>query len=439
MKTLLKNGMVYTPCGFEQKNLLVEDGKVFLSFDLEADSAVNKLEASVDKIVACDNKYIVPGFVDVHVHLREPGFFYKETIKTGTMAGARGGYTTICSMPNVNPAPATLEALQVQLDIIERDAVIKVIPYGTITSRGDGRSRLADMEELSPYVLAFSDDGKGVQSKELMEAAMIEAKRLGKVIVAHCEDESLLHNGYIHDGEYARSHGHRGISSDSEWVQVMRDVQLAEALGCRYHVCHVSTAESVKIIRAAKGRGVGVTCETAPHYLVLSDADLREEGRFKMNPPLRGAADRAALIAGIQDGTIDMLATDHAPHGEEEKSRGLEKSPFGIVGLECAFPVLYTNLVKRHIITLDKLLDLLIGAPIRRFNLAGPRNSRIEEGMTADLTILDLDTEFTIDSKTFLSKGKSTPFDGARVQGHSVLTMVDGKIVYIEGADYANN
>lgn len=431
MRMLLKNGMVYGSSGFERKNLIVENGKAFLSADLTA-SAPDRIEASADKIIACDNKYIVPGFVDVHVHLREPGFFYKETIKTGTMAGARGGYTTICSMPNVNPAPATLEALRVQLDIIKKDAKIRVIPYGTITSRGDGRSQLSDMEKMSPHVLAFSDDGKGVQANELMQAAMLEAKRLCKTIVAHCEDESLLNNGYIHDGEYALRHGHRGICSKSEWVQVERDVLLAEATGCQYHVCHVSSAESVEIIRQAKARGVNVSCETAPHYLVLCDADIQENGKFKMNPPLRSQKDKEALLLGIQDGTIDMIATDHAPHSEDEKARGLEKSPFGIVGLECAFPVLYTNLVKKGIISMDKLLDLMIGAPTRRFKLNGAENSRIYDGMTADLTVLDLDTEFHINSKTFLSKGKATPFDGMRVQGHSVLTISEGKIAYSE-------
>lgn len=430
MTTLLKNGNVLTLSGFEKKDLLVVDKLVFLSpFDkLESEGTLDF--SLIDNVIDCDNKYIVPGFVDVHVHLREPGFSYKETIKTGTMAGAAGGYSLLCSMPNVNPSPADMERLNAQLDVIKEDAVIRVVPYGTITSRGDGRSQLSDMEKMAPYVIAFSDDGKGVQANHLMEDAMIKAKSLGKAIVAHCEDESLLDGGYIHKGEYAQAHGHKGICSESEWVQVKRDVELAKKTGCKYHVCHVSTKESVEIIRQAKARGVDVTCETAPHYLILSDLDLKEEGRFKMNPPIRGKEDRAALIEGIIDGTVDMIATDHAPHSEDEKSRGLEKSPFGIVGLEIAFPLLYTHLVKKGIITLEKLVDLMTGAPVRRFDLVGSKTGRVTEGMIADLAVIDLEEDNLVDPSKFYSLGKATPFQGDTLKSKISMTMVNGKIVY---------
>ena len=371
----------------------------------------------------------MPGFTDVHVHLREPGFFYKETIATGTAAAARGGYTCICPMPNLNPVPSTLEALQIQLDLIKENAKVKVIPYGTITMEQNGRSALADMEELAPHVCAFSDDGKGVQTGDLMESAMERAKKLNKLIVAHCEDESLLDGGYIHDGTYAKEHGHKGICSESEWKQVERDVELAEKTGAGYHVCHISTKETVDIIRRAKAKGIDVTCETGPHYLVLSDADLQEDGRFKMNPPLRDAKDRDALIAGIQDGTIDMIATDHAPHSAEEKARGLEKSAFGIVGLETSFPILYTYLVKKGIISLEKLIELMSVNPRRRFGLSG---GTIEDGQPADLTVIDLARHHTIDPAEFASMGKSTPFTGWEVDGRIIMTLVEGEIRYEE-------
>ena len=426
MAKLLKNANVLTAQGFINSDVLISQGKLFLDFSNHPkDDFINN---SID----CSNFYITPGFADVHVHFREPGFFYKESIKTGSMAGARGGYTHVCTMPNVNPAPADLDSLNIQLDLINKDSVIHITPYGTITSRGDGRSNLSDMEALAPYVVGFTDDGKGVQAPELMEKAMIKAKSLNKMIVAHCEDESLLTGGYIHKGEYAKKHNHGTISSESEWVQVQRDVELAKKTGCAYHVCHISTKETVDIIRKAKAEGVDVTCETAPHYLILTDDDLKEEGRFKMNPPIRAKEDRAALIKGLQDGTIDMIATDHAPHSIDEKSRGLEKSPFGIVGLEIAFSLMYTHMVKTDLISLEKLFELMCINPRKRFNLPGSKTAYIEDGMDADITILDLERVYTIDSETFLSKGKATPFDKEEVQGLPICTMVGGKVVWQE-------
>ena len=364
-------------------------------------------------------KYVIfPGFVDVHVHLREPGFSYKETIKTGTMAAARGGYTDVCSMPNLRPVPDTLDNLAEQIDIIKRDAVIGVHPYGAITL-GQMGEELSEMEDMARDVIAFSDDGRGVQSDELMEEAMIKAKKLGRMIVAHCEINSLLRGGYIHDGEYAREHGHRGICSESEWGQIERDIRLAEKTGCAYHVCHISTKESVALIRDAKRRGVNITCETAPHYLILDDSMLEEDGRFKMNPPLRSNEDREALLEGIIDGTIDMIATDHAPHSAEEKSLGLEKSLMGIVGIETAFPLLYTYLVLPGKITLHRLIELMSINPRERF------------GITAedDYCVWDLDAEYKINPDEFMSKGRATPFTGWTVRGKCIMTIKNGKIV----------
>lgn len=420
MTTLLKNATVFTSNGFEKCDLILSGGSVFVNGN-------DSLDMESADVIDCTNRVIVPGFADVHVHFREPGFSYKETIATGTAAAAKGGYTCVCTMPNLNPVPSTMETLQVQLDIIEKDAIVKVVPYGTITMKQNGASALADMEAMAPYVCAFSDDGKGVQTGELMEEAMLEAKRLGKMIVAHCEDESLLFGGYIHDGKYAKEHGHRGICSESEWGQVKRDVELVEKTGVDYHVCHISTKETVDIIREAKAKGISVTCETGPHYLVLCDEELQEEGRFKMNPPIRSAEDRDALIAGIVDGTIDMIATDHAPHSAEEKAKGLEKSAFGIVGLETAFPILYTHLVKKGIITLEKLIEIMSINPRKRFNLPG---GRIADGEPADLTVLDLNQSWTIDSADFVSKGKATPLDGWAVDGEVVMTIVNGEVVY---------
>ena len=362
---------------------------------------------------------IVPGLCDVHVHFREPGFSYKETIASGSAAAAHGGYTAVCTMPNLDPVPDSAEHLQVQLDAIKRGAAIKVLPYGAITV-GEKGEKLADMEAMSDKVCAFSDDGKGVQNDKMMREAMTAAKRLGKIIAAHCEDNSLLFGGYIHDGEYARMHGHRGISSASEYKQIERDLRLAEETGCAYHVCHISTKESVELIRQAKARGVDVTCETAPHYLVLCDEDMQEDGRFKMNPPLRSLEDKQALIEGIKDGTIDMIATDHAPHSAEEKGRGLEKSLMGVVGLETAFPVLYTELVMKNIITLDRLVELMSFKPKERFGI----------DTNNDFAVFDISEAYKIDPENFLSMGRATPFAGREVFGRCLLTVHNGKVVY---------
>ena len=416
MKLLLKNGSVFTARGFIKKDVVIAGGRV--SFSSKGDPG---------KIVDCSHLFLIPGLVDVHVHLREPGFFYKETIAAGTRAAARGGYTAVCAMPNLDPAPSTPENLQAQLDIIKADAAVKVYPYGTITGEQNGRGGLADLEGMKDRVVAYSDDGKGVQTAGLMEEAMRKAKTLGKIIAAHCEDEALLDGGYIHQGAYAARHGHPGICSESEWGQVRRDIGLCEKTGASYHVCHVSTKESVELIRRAKKDGLPVTCETAPHYLVFCDEDLREDGAFKMNPPIRSAEDRKALLTGIQDGTIDMIATDHAPHSAEEKNKGLKDSAFGITGLETAFPVLYTCLVKTGRITLEKLIDLMALAPRRVFGLEG---GCLAEGQTADLAVWDLDHSYRIDPGRFLSKGRSTPFAGMEVRGEAVMTLVDGSICW---------
>ena len=369
-----------------------------------------------------ENIAVFPGFCDVHVHLREPGFSYKETIASGTAASARGGYTAVCSMPNLRPTPDSVPHLREQLDIIERDAVIPVYPYGTITV-GEAGEELSDMAGMAESVVGYSDDGRGVQSEEMMREAMEMAKSLGKPIVAHCEDNSLLRGGYIHDGDYARRHGHKGICSESEWGPIARDLRLVSEVGCAYHVCHISTKESVDIIREAKARGVNVTCETGPHYLVMDDTDLCEDGRFKMNPPLRSPEDRVALVAGILDGTIDMIATDHAPHSADEKSRGLQGSMMGVVGIETAFPVLYTELVMTGVLSLSRLVELMCHNPRERF------------GITSDVgfTVYDLGEEYEIDPDDFLSKGRATPFAGRRVYGRCLATVYGGKTVYIDG------
>ncbi len=362
---------------------------------------------------------VLPGFCDVHVHFREPGFSYKETIATGSMAAARGGYTAVCTMPNLLPVPDDAAALAAQLSIIRRDAVIDVRPLGAIT-RGQRGEELSDMEGMAKDVVGFSDDGRGVQSEDMMKAAMERAKALGKPIVAHCEVNALLRGGYIHDGEYARAHGHCGISSESEYAEVERDIYLSERTGCPLHLCHISTKESVAMIRAAKARGADVTCETGPHYLVMDDGDLREDGCYKMNPPLRAAADRVALLEGLLDGTVDMIATDHAPHSAEEKSRGLRDSSFGIVGLEVAFPVLYTRLVREGVLPLPRLLEAMVTAPRLRFGLP----------LGNDFSVWSLDEEFTVDSNDFLSMGRATPFLGQRLFGVNRLTVADGRTVY---------
>ena len=410
MKTLFRGATVY------------ENGKLASSdmlFDGVALSAFEGDSSSVDLVI--DNTLIIPGLCDVHVHLREPGFSYKETVESGTMAAARGGFTALCSMPNLSPAPDSVENLAIELDIIRRGARIAVYPYGTITV-GESGGELSDMKGMAKDAIAFSDDGKGVQSEEMMTRAMELARSLGKMIVAHCEDDSLLRGGYIHDGEYARAHGHRGICSESEWGPIKRDLQLAEKTGCAYHVCHISTKESVALIREAKARGVDVTCETAPHYFLLDDCDLQEHGRFKMNPPLRSREDREAILEGVLDGTIDMIATDHAPHSAEEKSRGLEKSSMGVVGIESSFALCYTHLVRTGLMTLEKLLDRMSVKPRERFGI----NS------DAGFTVFEVGEKYKIDPVEFLSKGRATPFEGAEVYGRCLLTAFDGRVVYLD-------
>lgn len=372
------------------------------------------------KIIKTDDKYIrFPGFCDVHVHFREPGFSYKETIGTGSRAAAAGGYTAVCTMPNLSPVPDSVENLRLEQDIIDRDAVIAVYPYASITKSELGEE-LSDMEELRSRAVAFSDDGKGVQSEDMMRRAMEKAASLGKIIAAHCEVNELLRGGYIHDGRYAAEHGHAGICSESEWREIERDVRLAGETNCAFHVCHISCRESVEIIRKAKRDGVNVTCETAPHYLVLCEDDLMEDGRFKMNPPLRSADDRAALIEGIRDGTIDMIATDHAPHSKEEKSKGLKGSAMGITGLETAFPVLYSRLVKTGVISLERLIELMAVNPRKRFGIP----------IGDDYTVWDLDAEYEIDPAEFISMGRATPFEGMKVSGRCIRTVYGGKTVY---------
>ena len=387
----------------------------------------DRLGVSVSSILSNDglralnsSKYAVfPGFCDVHVHFREPGFSYKETIVTGSTAAVRGGYTAVCTMANLNPVPDSIEHLNQQLQLIKDGACIHVYPYGAITI-GEKGEVLADLDGMAPHVAGFSDDGRGVQSEDMMRAAMEKAKKLGLPIVAHCEVNELLRGGYIHEGDYAKQHGHRGICSESEWAQIARDLRLVEEIGCAYHVCHISTKESVDIIRQAKRKGVNVTCETGPHYLVMDDSFLQEDGRFKMNPPLRSREDRDALLQGIVDGTIDMIATDHAPHSAEEKAKGLEKSAFGVVGIETAFPICYTHLVKPGTITMDRLMDLLVWNARKRFNLP----------LGEDFSIWDLDAQYEIDPNDFVSMGKATPFAGWQVNGKCMLTVCNGKIVY---------
>ncbi len=401
---------------------MIIKGKVYQNGSFHESVHVDFSRFTEGEVLDFSNMLVIPGLVDVHVHLREPGFSYKETIATGTAASAHGGFTTVCSMPNLKPVPDSLENLRVQLDIIEKTAKIRVKPYGSIT-KGEMGKELADLGEMAPYVCGFSDDGRGVQDDGMMAEAMAEAKRLDKIIAAHCEVNSLLNGGYIHDGQYAKANGHRGICSESEWRQIERDIELAVKTGVKYHVCHISTKESVELIRQAKKSGVDITCETGPHYLVFTDMDITEDARFKMNPPFRSADDRDALLLGITDGTIDMIATDHAPHSAEEKSKGLEKSAMGVVGIETSFPVMYTYLVKKGIITLEKLVELMSINPRRRFDLTGG----IENG---DFAVFDLNEEFTVEPERFLSMGRATPFAGHRLFGDAVATYCDGKAVY---------
>ena len=414
----LQGGRIASDRGIIDGNLLVRDGRIAaFGPDVAAPEGV--------EILPLAGRLLTLSFADIHVHFREPGFPEKETVETGTRAAARGGYGVVCAMPNLDPVPDSLETLAVEQEAIRKGAIVTVLPYGSITKGRQGKE-LVDFQALKPYCVAFSDDGSGVQDDGMMLRAMEAAAREDVIIAAHCEDNRLLHGGYIHDGRYAAAHGHRGICSESEWGQIARDLTLAEETGCRYHVCHISTRESVDLIRAAKARGVRVTCETAPHYLTLCEDDLQEDGRFKMNPPLRSAGDREALIEGLADGTIDAIATDHAPHTAAQKSLGLEGSAMGIVGLETAFPVLYTKLVRTGRISLGRLIEAMSAAPRRIFRLGGS----LTEGAPADLVAIDLEHPFTIDSGTFASKGKATPFDGWSVWGRVLLNLKNGKPVY---------
>ncbi len=411
MKTVFRNAMIYENGKIKKQHMLFDGTSI----------SVFKGEAFPFDAKVIDNTVILPGFCDVHVHFREPGFSYKETMKSGSLSAARGGYTAVMTMPNLKPAPDSKENLEIQLDAIKNDAVIPVYPYGTITV-GEAGETLSDMEGISPDVIGFSDDGRGVQNPEMMEEAMRRAKSLNKIIAAHCEDNSLLFGGYIHDGEYARAHGHRGISSESEYAQIIRDIELVKKTGCKYHVCHVSAKESVEAIRQAKADGVDITCETGPHYLTLDDSHLLEDGRFKMNPPIRSKEDKEALIRGLLDGTVDMIATDHAPHSHEEKSKGLEGSLMGVVGLETAFAVLYTKLVMTGIISLEKLVDVMSVSPRKRF------------GVTSDpgFTVFDVGSEYEIDPSEFASMGRATPFQNMKVFGKCLLTVYGAKAVFAD-------
>ena len=417
MDYILANATVFVHGKFMKSNVFIANGIIH--------EISNRTPLAACPVYDLNGCFVFPGFIDVHVHLREPGFFYKESIKTGTLAAAHGGYTAVCSMPNLNPVPDCMEHLEVQRKAIRETACIQVVPYGTITV-GEKGEELAAYDEIVNEVCAFSDDGRGVQRDAVMRKAMQKISTYGKIVAAHCEDNSLLDGGYIHKGEYAAQHGHRGISSESEWKQIERDLKLVKETGVKYHVCHISTKESVALIRKAKAEGLDVSCETAPHYLTMNDSMLQEDGRFKMNPPIRSEADRQALLAGILDGTIDMIATDHAPHSAEEKSKGLEKSLMGVVGLETAFPILYTHLVKKNILSLEKLIALMHTNPRNRFCVGTP----LEEGQPASLTVYDLEKEYPIHPDSFLSMGRATPFAGERVFGACRLTMYQGNIVW---------
>ena len=417
-RVILRGGEIATEKGVISADVVIENGIIAeIGNDIAAKEG--------DEVIDCHSLTIMSGLVDLHVHLREPGFSAKETIATGTMAAAAGGFTTVCPMPNLSPAPDSVENLEKELELIRRDAKVKVIPYATITRKRYGRE-LVDFDSMKDSVAGFSDDGSGVQSEEVMRQAMQEAARTNSIIAAHCEINALLRKGYIHDGEYARLHNHRGICSESEWGQIERDIELAREAGCRYHVCHISTKESVELIRQAKAEGVKITCETAPHYLTMCDMDLQEDGRFKMNPPIRSAEDRDALIAGVQDGTIDVIATDHAPHTAEEKSRGLEFSAMGVVGLETSFAVIYTKLVRAGIISLEKAVEIMSAAPRRIFGLGGG----LAVGERADIAIFDLNEKWSVNPAEFKTMGRATPFEGWQLQGRCRMTLVDGEVVY---------
>lgn len=419
MKYAIIGASVFEDNVFKKKNIFIDNGVV---------SEISERTAENDgSLFEFENCYVFPGFVDVHVHLREPGFSYKETVKSGTKAAARGGFTAVCSMPNLNPVPDSVENLKQQLDIIEKDACISVYPFGSITC-GEKGEELSDMEGMAEKVIGFSDDGRGVQSREMMKEAMVKAKKLGKIISAHCEENSLLNGGYIHDGEYAKQNGHKGICSESEWAPIKRDVELIKETGVSYHVCHISAKESVEIIRKAKAEGINITCETGPHYLTLCDMDIKDEGRFKMNPPIRGIEDKNALVEGIIDGTVDMIATDHAPHSAEEKSKGLSGSNMGVVGIETSFSVMYTEFVKTGKLSLEKLIELMSVNPAKRFGI----KTGIRVGDKADFTVFDLNEKYTVNPDDFLSKGKATPFEGKEVFGKCKMTVANGDIAYKE-------
>lgn len=420
MTILVKNALVYTGDCFKKSDVLIKDTKI-------VSIGASIFKNGVDLTIDAQDKYLIPGFVDVHVHLRQPGFSYKETIKTGAKSAAKGGYTTVCAMPNVEPVPDSVENIKIQTDLIEKDACIKVYPYASITKGRKGGGELVDFGSLKNTAVAFSDDGTGVQDEQTMKNAMLECKKIDKIICAHCEVNDLLHGGYIHDGEYCRLHNHKGICSASEYKQIERDCALAKETGCQYHVCHISTKESVEIIRNAKKDGVNVTCETGPHYLTMCDMDLQEDGRFKMNPPIRSQEDSLALLEGVLDGTIDVIATDHAPHSADEKAKGLAKSAMGVVGLETAFAVLYTKLVKTGILPLEKLINMMSVRPREIFGFDG---GKIEEGQVADLALLDLDTKWTVNPDNFETLGRATPFEGWELQGKNILTICEGEIVY---------
>ena len=418
MDCVIRGARVWVDGGFSPMDLLIRGGRI--------QEMGPSLSFSHMPVFSFPNAAVLPGLVDVHVHLREPGFSYKATVASETRAAARGGFTAVCAMPNLKPVPDCPAHLAEELALIRRDAVVAVHPYGAI-SVGEKGETLADLEGMAEQVVAFTDDGKGVQSAAMMEEAMTRARALGKIVAAHCEDESLLRpGGCIHDGAYARAHGHVGISSESEWRQIERDIALAEKTGCAYHVCHISSAESVELVRRAKARGADVTCEVGPHYLLMSDLDLQEDGRFKMNPPIRSPRDREALVAGLLDGTIDMVITDHAPHSAEEKGRGLAGSLMGVVGLETVFPLLYTYLVDKGIITMDRLLELMCFAPARRFGL----EAGLTVGQKANLTVWDLEGGYTVDPADFLSMGKASPFTGWPVKGRCLLTLAEGREAY---------
>ncbi|MCH5226810.1 MAG: dihydroorotase [Muribaculaceae bacterium] len=419
-KIVLTNGKVYTDKGLEPLDVLISNGKV------EKISA-KPIDLSDAEVYNIEGYVVLPSFIDMHVHLREPGFSYKETIKTGTEAAAAGGFTTVCPMPNLNPTPDSIENLQKQLDIIQKDARINVIPFASITKSRLGNQPV-DYEALAPFVAGFSDDGSGVQDEAMMKKAMEGIAKTGKLLSAHCEVEELLNGGYIHAGEYADAHNHKGISSASEWKEVERDIRLAEETGCRLHICHISTKESVELVRKAKEKGLPVTCETGPHYLTFNDSDLKEEGRFKMNPPIRSWEDQEALRKGVADGTIDVIATDHAPHSEKEKSKGLEKSAMGVVGLETAFPAVYTTMVASGIMPFERLIEVMAANPRRLLGLQ--EISHVKEGMPADLVVVSTDEKFTVNPDEFKSMGRATPYAGMELQGKIKMTIYNGNTVY---------